>query len=411
MPELKIEVDPADVGLDADRLRRLDRYLAAYVDDGRLPGWQLAVTRRGKVAHLAEYGRRDIENDLPSEGDTLYRAWSMTKPVTSVAALTLVEDGTIGLQDPVAKYIPAFEDVRVYQHGPAARPVTTAAANPIRIQHLLTHTSGLTYGFHRAHPVDEIYTANGFEWATPPGLDLAACCERWASFPLLFEPGTAWNYGVSSDVLGRVVEVASGRSLDAFFAERILDPLGMTDTAFHVPPEKADRLAAFYTADPATGRAVRADHLGAGALHPPACLSGSAGLVTTLADYHRFTQMLLGEGVLDGQRVLGPRTVRHMRRNHLPGGKDLHTVGRPVFSEMPTAGVGFGLGFAVIEDPAAAGVPANPGEYAWHSAAGTVFWVDPEAELTAVFLTQLMPSSAHPLHSRLRQLVNQALAD
>lgn len=300
MPELKIEVDPAEVGLDADRLRRIDRHLASYVDDGRLPGWQVAVTRRGKVAHLAEYGRRDVENDLPSEGDTIYRAWSMTKPVTSVAAMTLVEDGTIGLQDPVSRYIPAFENVRVYQRGPAARPVTTAAANPIRIQHLLSHTSGLTYGFHRAHPVDEIYTANGFEWATPPGLDLAACCERWASFPLLFEPGTAWNYGVSSDVLGRVVEVASGKSLDEFFAERVLGPLGMTDTAFHVPPEKADRLAAFYTADPATGRATRADHFGAGALHPPACLSGSAGLVTTLGDYHRFTQMLLGEGVFEG---------------------------------------------------------------------------------------------------------------
>ncbi|WP_031511970.1 serine hydrolase domain-containing protein [Streptomyces sp. NRRL F-5123] len=411
MPELKIEVDPAEVGLDAGRLERLDRYLAAYVDDGRLPGWQIAVTRKGRVAHLAQYGHRDIENGLPSEGDTLYRAWSMTKPVTSVAAMTLVEDGTIGLQDPVSRYIPAFENVRIYQRGPASRPVTTPVAGPIRIQHLLTHTSGLTYGFHRAHPVDEIYTQNGYEWATPPGLSLAECCEQWASFPLLFEPGTAWNYGVSSDVLGRVVEVASGSGLDDFYAERVLEPLGMTDTAFFVPPEKADRLAAFYTVDPATGRAVRADHLGAGALHRPACLSGSAGLVTTLADYHRFTQMLLGGGTFDGARVLGPRTVRHMLRNHLPGGADLASVGRPVFSEMPTSGVGFGLGFAVVEDPAAAGVPASPGEYAWHSVAGTVFWVDPVEEITVLFFTQLMPSSAHPLHSRLRQLVNQALVD
>ncbi|MFD7895531.1 serine hydrolase domain-containing protein [Streptomyces sp. NPDC059743] len=411
MSELKIEVDPAEAGLDPGRLRRLDRYLASYVDDGRLPGWQIAVTRGGRVAHLAEYGKRDIENGLPSEGNVIYRAWSMTKPVTSVAAMTLVEDGTIGLQDPVSRYIPAFENVRVYQRGPAARPVTVPAAGPVRVQHLLSHTSGLTYGFHRAHPVDEIYTANGFEWATPPGLDLAACCEQWASFPLLFEPGTAWNYGVSSDVLGRVIEVASGKSLDEFFAERVLGPLGMTDTSFHVPQEKADRLAAFYTADPATGRATRADQLGAGALHRPACLSGSAGLVTTLGDYHRFSQMLLGEGVFEGERILGPRTVRHMRRNHLPGGGDLHSVGRPVFSEMPTAGVGFGLGFAVVEDPAAAGVPAGPGEYGWHSAAGTIFWVDPVERLTVLFFTQLMPSSAHPLHSRLRQLVNQALVD
>ncbi|MFF3031939.1 serine hydrolase domain-containing protein [Streptomyces rubiginosohelvolus] len=411
MSRIKTEVDPAEVGLSPDRLRRIDAYLSAYVDDGRLPGWQLAVTRDGKVAHLSSYGSRDRENDLPAAGDTLYRAWSMTKPVTSVAAMILVEEGVIGLQDPVSRYIPAFADVRVYQRGPVDRPVTAPVTEPIRVRHLLSHTSGLTYGFHRAHPVDEIYTKNGYEWATPPGLDLAACCEHWASLPLLFEPGTAWNYGVSSDVLGRVVEVASGQSLDAFFATRILEPLGMADTAFSVPPEKADRLAAFYTADPATGRATRNDGLGAGALHRPAALSGSAGLVTTLADYHRFTQMLLGEGVHEGQRILGPRTLRHMLRNHLPGGADLHSVGRPVFSEMPTAGVGFGLGFAVVEDPARAGVVASPGEYGWHSAAGTIFWVDPKERLTALFFTQLMPSSAHPLHGRLRQLVNQAVVD
>ncbi|MFF8958300.1 serine hydrolase domain-containing protein [Streptomyces sp. NPDC014894] len=409
MSRIKIEADPADVGLDADRLGRLDRALAAYVDDGRLPGWQLAVTRDGRVAHLAEYGLRDVENGLPAEGDTLYRAWSMTKPVTSVAAMILVEEGLIGLQDPIDRYLPAFADARVYQRGPVDRPVTVAAAEPIRVRHLLSHTSGLTYGFHRAHPVDEIYTKNGYEWATPPGLDLAACCEQWASFPLLFEPGTAWNYGVSSDVLGRLIEVVSGQSLEDFFARRVLEPLGMRDTGFHVPPEKADRLAAFYTVNPANGRAVRNDAFGAGALHRPAALSGSAGLVTTLADYHRFSQMLLGEGSYDGVRVLGPRTVRHMLRNHLPGGADLHAVGRPVFSEMPTAGVGFGLGFAVVEDPARAGVLASPGEYGWHSAAGTVFWVDPVERLTVLFFTQLMPSSAHPLHGRLRQLVNQAL--
>lgn len=411
MSQIKVEVEPAEAGLDPERLRRIDSHLRAYVDDGRLPGWQLAVTRGGRVAHLASYGKRDVENDLPQTTDTIYRSWSMTKPVTSVAALILVEEGVIGLQDPVSRYIPAFADVRVYQRGPASRPVTVPVSEPVRIHHLLTHTSGLTYGFHRAHPVDEIYTAAGFEWTTAPGLDLEQCVEKWASFPLLFEPGTAWNYGASSDVLGRVIEVASGRRLDEFFAERILGPLGMVDTAFHVPADKADRLAAFYVVNPADGRAVRNDFFGAGALREPDCLSGSSGLVTTLADYHRFSQMLLGEGSYQGVRVLGSHTVRYALRNHLPGGRDLKAVGRPVFAEMPTAGVGFGLGFAVVEDPAAAGVPASAGEYGWHSAASTIFWVDPVEELTVLFFSQLMPSSAHQLHGRLRQLVNQALVD
>ncbi|MFF2751447.1 serine hydrolase domain-containing protein [Kitasatospora sp. NPDC058048] len=409
MSQIKVEVEPAEVGLDPERLRRIDSYLRAYVDDGRLPGWQLAVTRGGKVAHLAGYGHRDVEKGLPQTPDTIYRSWSMTKPVTSVAALVLLEEGAIGLQDPVSRYLPEFADVRVYQRGPASRPVTVPAAEPIRIVHLLTHTSGLTYGFHRAHPVDEIYTANGFEWTTAPGLDLAQCVTKWASFPLLFEPGTAWNYGASSDVLGRVIEVASGRRLDEFLAERVLGPLGMADTGFHVPADKADRLAGFYVVDPASGKAVRNDAFGGDVLREPHCLSGSSGLVTTLADYHRFSQMLLGEGEYQGVRVLGRHTLRHALRNHLPGGGDLKSVGRPVFSEMPTAGVGFGLGFAVVQDPAAAGVPASAGEYGWHSAASTIFWVDPAERLTVLFLTQLMPSSAHQLHGRLRQLVNQAL--
>ncbi len=215
----------------------------------------------------------------------------------------------------------------------------------------MTHTSGLTYGFHHTHAVDEIYRTNGYEWGTPPGLDLAACCEAWAGMPLAFEPGAEWLYSVATDVLGRVVEVVSGQSLDAFLAERVLGPLGMSETAFHAAPEHHDRLAALYAPDPATGRASRFDQMGRLALSPPAALSGGGGLVSTAGDYHRFALMLLGGGELDGVRLLGPRTVRFMASNHLPGGADLEAFGRPLFAETTFEGVGFGLGFAVVHGP------------------------------------------------------------
>lgn len=408
MTDIKIEVDPADVGLDAGRLGRIDAHLAEYVDSGRLAGWLLGVSRGGRVAHLAAGGHRDREAHLPMEPNTIFRAWSITKPVTSVAAMILVEEGVISLRDPLETFIPAFADTRVYRRGPVSRPVSEPLQDPIRIGHLLSHTSGLTYGFHRAHPVDELYREAGFEWTTPPGMDLATCCERWAEFPLLFQPGSAWNYGVSSDVLGRVIEVASGQPLDEFLRQRVLAPLGMVDTGFWVPEQDADRLAGFYLVGP-DGRAVRNDHVAGTGLNRPACLSGSAGLVTTLPDYHRFTQMLLGGGELQGVRLLAPGTVDLMARNHLPGGGDLQAVGRPVFSEMPFEGMGFGLGFAVVTDPVRTRGLYSAGEFGWHSAASTIFWVDPAADLTVILMAQLMPSSAYPLHSRLRQLVNQAV--
>jgi CubicO group peptidase (beta-lactamase class C family) len=335
----------------------------------------------------------------------------MTKPVTSVAAMMLYEEGAFELKDPVSHFIPSFEDVRVYRAGSALKPLTEPAVEPVRIWHLLTHTSGLTYGFHHAHPVDALYRAAGFEWTSPPGMDLAACCDAWAALPLLFQPGTEWNYGVSTDVLGRVVEVASGQSLDRFLGERLFAPLGMHETAFVVPGGDADRLAALYTPDPATGRATRLDGLGDLALRPPHALSGGGGLVSTAADYHRFTQMLLGEGVLDGVRVLGSRTLRYMTRNHLPGGADLEAFGRPLFAETTFDGVGFGLGFSVLDDPVKNKVLASGGEYAWGGAASTAFWIDPAEELTALFFTQLLPSSTHPIRPQLKQLVYQALVD
>jgi CubicO group peptidase (beta-lactamase class C family) len=255
-----------------------------------------------------------------------------------------------------------------------------------------------------------MYRAAGFEWGTPRGMDLAACCDAWAQQPLVFQPGTEWNYSVATDVLGRVVEVAAGQPLDRFFAERILEPLGMTDTRFWVEAPAAQRLAALYVPD-SDRKAARNDVMGKAALRPPTCLSGGGGLVGTAGDYHRFTQMLLRGGELDGVRLLGTRTVRYMTRNHLPGDVDLELFGRPLFAETTFDGVGFGLGFSVVQDPVHNKVLSSAGEFAWGGAASTAFWIDPAEEITAMFFTQLLPSSTHPIRAQLRQLVYQALVD
>jgi CubicO group peptidase (beta-lactamase class C family) len=412
--ELKLEADPAEVGLDPDRLRRIDRHFARYVDDGRLAGWLLTVSRHGRLAHVSGYGSRDAEAGLPTEPDTLWRIYSMSKPVTSVAAMMLYEEGAFGLNDPVSKFIPSFDDVRVYSGGSDQRVVTVPAVEPVRIWHLLTHTSGLTYGFHRVHPADAMHRAAGFDLGvSSAGVDLERACDIWAGIPLLFQPGTEWNYSVSTDVLGRVVEVASGMPLDEFFASRIFRPLGMNDTGFFAPSDQLPRLAALYGLG-GDRKAVRLDTLGERARRRPEILSGGGGLVSTAADYHRFTQMILGRpdspaGELDGVRLLGPRTVAYMGRNHLPGGKDLETFGRPLSAEAPLRGSGFGLGFAVVIDPVSGKVLCSPGELSWGGAASTAFWIDPAEQLTVSFFTQLIPSSAHPIRPQLRQLVYQAL--
>jgi len=397
--------------IDPARLERLDRHFERYVEDGRLAGWQLLIARDGHVVHAARHGLRDLEAGLPVEEDTLWRIYSMTKPVTSVAAMMLYEEGAFELKDPVHRYLPAFRDMRVYRSGSSLNPATEPAVEPIRMWHLLTHTSGLTYGWQRAHAVDAMYRDAGFEWGTPPGVDLETCCERWASLPLLFQPGREWAYGVSTDVVGRVVEVLSGQTLDAFLAERIFEPLGMTDTGFSVAEADAGRLAALYSPHPETGLATRNDALGRAILQPPGAPSGGGGLASTAADYHRFAQMLAREGELDGVRLLGPRTVRMMASNHLPGGADLERFGRPLFAETTFDGVGFGLGFSVVLDPVAARFPSSRGEFAWGGAASTAFWVDPVERMTVLFLTQLLPSSTHPIRSQLHQLVAQALLD
>lgn len=411
MADLCVEVDASDVGFDPHRLARIDRHFQQYVDDGRLPGWLLVLTRAGKVAHLATYGMRDIEAGAPVEADTLFRIYSMTKPVTSVAAMICYEEGLFELTDPVSRYIPSFADARVFRGGSSVAPATEPATEPVRVWHLLTHTAGLTYGFHFAHPVDAMYRSAGFELGSPPAMDLAQCCDTWISFPLLFQPGTSWNYSVATDVLGRVIEVASGQSLDDFFAARIFGPLKMNDTRFFVDGPAVDRLAALYIPDPETRRARQSPRIGRAVLQPPPFLSGGGGLVSSAADYQRFAEMLRRRGELDDVRLLGSRTVDYMTQNHLPGGVDMAAFGTAINAEAPPVGIGFGLGFGVTIDPAAAKVLSTRGEYSWGGAASTTFFVDPVEELTAVFLTQLLPSSTHPLRSQLRQLVYQAIVD
>lgn len=415
--ELAVEADPAELGFDPDRLQRIDRRLARYVDEGLLPGFLVTVARHGRLAHVGKCGSRHVEDGLPVETSTRWRIYSMTKAITSVAAMMLYEEGAFQLTDPIALWLPEFAGTRVYVAGSAQRPVTEPQTEPIRVWHLLSHTSGLTYGFHHAHPVDEIYRASGHEWGAPPGLDLAGMSEQWASFPLVFQPGSEWNYGVSTDVLGRLVEVLSGQPLDEFFEQRIFAPLGMTDTSFGLrPDDDPAELARLYAPTrtdplgPPTG-IMPLDAFGGAALQKPLYLSGGGGLVSTAADYLRFVEMLRRRGEHDGGRLLGPRTVDHMTRNHLPGGADLETFGRPLFAETPLRGVGFGLGFATVIDRASYGVVSSLGEYNWGGAASTAFFVDPVEDLTVTFYTQLLPSSALPLRSYLRSLVYQALVD
>jgi CubicO group peptidase (beta-lactamase class C family) len=414
MGGVQTEIEAAEVGLDQGRLDRIGKHFTRYVDTGRLPGWLITVSRHGKLAYVATCGHRDIEAGLPVEPDTLWRIYSMTKPITSVAAMMLYEEGGFQLTDPVSRYIPSFKQTRVYTGGSDLAFTTEPATEPMRIWHLLTHTSGLTYGFHRAHPVDAVYRARGFEWGSPRDTDLAGICDLFADMPLLFQPGSEWNYSVSTDVLGRLVEVVSGQSLDEFFAERIFRPLGMTETSFWAGPEEAGRLGALYNR--ADGKLGRIDAMGNAALRKPAYLSGGGGLVSSAADYQRFAEMLLHRpdspaGELDGARLLSPRTVAYMTMNHLPGNADLESFGWPLYAESVFQGVGFGLGFAVQLDPAASKTLCSAGEFNWGGAASTTFWVDPAEQLTVSFFTQFMPSSTYPIRPQLRQLVYQALVD
>ncbi|MDQ1014895.1 serine hydrolase domain-containing protein [Streptomyces afghaniensis] len=410
MAQLRQDVDPGEAGLDPKALGRLDRHFAGFVEEGRLPGFLVSVARGGRVAHLTTHGLRDIAAGRPVEPDTLWRVYSMTKPVTAVAALLLVEEGRLSLDDPVADHLPAFANPRVYVEGSGADVRTRPATGPILVRHLMTHTSGLTFGFYHTHPVDALYREAGLESSVRPGADLAETIEVYASLPLQFEPGTQWNYSVASNVLGRIIEVVSGQPLDVFCAGRVFRPLGMTDAGFHVTDEQAPRLSEMYGEKEGGGiERIAGLPLRGGR---PRFLSGSGGMVASAHDYHRFMEMLRRRGELDGVRLLAPRTVDLMTRNHLPGGADLRAFGsRPAHDEPGNEGVGFGLNVSVVIDPSRTQAPSGLGAHGWSGVATTTFWVDPGRDLTVQFMTQVRPRTSHTVFRDLKRFIHEAVSD
>ncbi len=409
MATLDARVEPAAVGLDASRLERVRTHFDRYVEDRRLAGWLVTVARGGELAWTAAGGYRDRERGLDVTGDTIWRIYSMTKPLTTVAAMMLYEEGHFDLNDDVGQWIEALSAPRVYVSGPPSEPITEPATEPVRVHHLLTHTSGLTYGFNYTHPVDAIYRAKGYDFGWPPSADLASAVNDWCTSPLLFQPGRHWNYSVATDVLGRLVEIWSGRTLDEFVRERILEPLAMSDTGWHCPDDQRDRLAMLYV--PSADGAVAMTDLAAAATRRPRLMSGGGGLVSTAWDYQRFMSMILRGGELDGVRLLSSRTVSLMTENHLPDDLDLAQFATDSFSEVDFAGVGFGLGFSVVVDRRANRSLVSEGTVGWGGAASTAFWIDPLEELTVGFYTQLLPSGTYPIRRELQRLVYQALVD
>ena len=410
MPQLS---KPEDVGLDADRLANIPNYFSSYIDRGKLAGFSTLVSRGGEIAHFEVRGNRDRERGLPMEKDTIFRIYSMTKPITSLALMMLYEEGHFQLNHPVSRYIPEFKKLKVWAGGTAEKYETKSCAREMTIRDLLTHTSGLTYGFMHVHPVDQLYRDAGIDGANTVKLTLKEMVTALADIPLLFSPGEQWSYSVATDVCGYLVEVLSGRPLDEFLASRIFAPLGMDDTGFFVPKDKLGRFATNYFKDPRSGKTGIMDLGDETSTYatPPKFLSGGGGLVSTMMDYWRFCQMLLNGGEFEGVRLCSPKTIEFMTLNHLPDDKRMNEISNSAFSELAPAGAGFGLGFQVTLDPAESPTIGSAGNFSWGGAASTYFWIDPEEELVAIFLTQLYPSSTYPLRPQLQQLVYGALID
>jgi len=395
------------MGFCAGRLGRIDAFLREkYVEAGRIPCADFVLTQGGRQVHRVLLGHQDVGRGVRVAEDTVYRIYSMTKPVTCVALMTLVEEGRIALDDAVVTHIPEWAGLGVFCSG--VDPfLTRPLARPMQVVDLLRHTAGLTYGFQNRTNVDACYRK--FRIADPHGPDdLDAMIGRLAWLPLEFSPGEAWNYSVATDVAGYLVQKIAGCPLSVFLAERIFEPLGMIDTGFHVRADQRARFAACYNWV-AGGMELQDDPETSAFRAPPRLESGGGGLVSTTADYLRFLAMLLGGGVLDGVRILGRRTLGLMVGNHLPGGRDLTELSRSLFSESTNAGIGFGLGFATVFDAKRTLTACSDGEYFWGGAASTAFWVDPAEDITAVFMTQLLPSSTYPIRRELRTMVYAAL--
>ena len=399
------------LGFSRTRLRRIDRFLTErYVETGKLVGALVTVARRGETVHTAMAGVADRERNIPLREDSIFRIYSMTKPITSVAFMMLVEEGLVGLDDPVHRFIPSWRDLGVFVAGVPGAFQTRRAAAPMRVIDLLRHTSGLTYDFQARTNVDAAYRKFKIG-VIDTGVPLDRMVELLAQTPLEFSPGEAWNYSVSTDVLGYLVGLISGMPFEQFLRERILDPLEMTDTDFQVSSDKQARLTACYTLDPQGNVVLQDDPATSRYRKPPPFVSGGGGLVGTAGDYMKFCQMLLNGGTANGHRFLGPKTVALMTMNHLPGGKELIETSRSLFTEAAYGGLGFGLGFAVVLDRAKTMTPGNVGEYFWGGAASTAFWIDPKDQIAAVLMTQLLPSSSYPIRQQLRTLVYSALEE
>lgn len=404
---------PEDVALSSKRLDAVTDFLKSYVDQGKISGFSTLVSRHGQIAHWAEYGLRYREENLPLESDTIYRIYSMTKPITSLALMMLHDEGLFQLSHPVSRYIPEFAKLRVWAGGTADDYQTKPCERDMTIRDLLTHTSGLTYGFMQSHPVDALYRRAGLNGGFTDDLTLKQTIERLAEIPLLFSPGEKWSYSVATDVCGHLVEVLSGMSLDEFFSTRIFEPLGMVDTGFWVPEENLYRLAANYERNPKSRELRLVDRPDESSVYSKrrTYLSGGGGLVSTQADYWRFCQMMLNGGELGGVRLISRKTVEFMVANHLPNNRTMKEMDDSAFSETRPEGTGFGLGFSVLLDPVEAQLPGSEGMFSWGGAASTFFWIDPEEDLIAILMTQVMPSGAYPIRQQFQQLVYAALDD
>ncbi|WP_216851329.1 serine hydrolase [Acidisphaera sp. L21] len=399
---------PEDVGLSSRQLTRVSDWAQRLVDDGKLAGVTTMVARHGRIAHLHCCGMANQATSQPMTPDTIVRIYSMTKPLTSLAIMMLYEEGRFQLDDPISRFLPYFAHMRVASGGQRGKIDTVPAAREITFRDLLTHTSGLTYGFMQSTLVDAAYREHAIDFGAAE-CTLGELVEQLAALPLLAQPGAEWNYSVATDVLGHLVAVISGEPFGDYLQRRVIDPLGMVDTAFHVPAQKHARFAANYARGPNGALALIDDPATSRYLSPRPICSGGGGLVATAADYMRFCQFMLNKGELDGTRLVGRKTIELMTANHLNG--DMAAMGMPRFSESSYAGVGFGLGFSVTLDPARAQILGTPGEFAWGGAASTAFWVDPAEDMAVVLLTQLMPSSTYPIRRELRVLTYAAVLD
>jgi CubicO group peptidase (beta-lactamase class C family) len=413
-----MKTDPAGAGLDERQLHRITEHLQhRYIEAGRIAGGQVAVVRHGHVGYFKSFGSRDLERSAPVEEDTIWRIYSMTKPITGVALLTLYERGLFSLTDPVSRFIPEWRDLKVKERTADGGERLVPPRHPMTIRDLLMHMSGL--GFGGGPTIEQVFSADRppGRGVTPGGRQgsratLQSMIERYAGHPLEFHPGTHWYYTISTDVCGRLVEIISGRRFDDYLSEVLFGPLKMADTAFMVPDDKVGRFAACYRRDSDKKLVLYDDPQVSGYREQPSFLSGGGGLVSTTGDYLRFCRMLRGGGELDGTRILGRKTVELMTANHLPGGGDLQDFAfEQGYGEVGFPGMGFGLTVAVAKSPAETGVIGSAGEYMWGGAASTAFWVDPAEDLVVVFMTQFIPSGMFNFRGQLKSLIYPAIAD